>query len=224
MNDIDLLPQWYKKNQQRQMGYRAECFALGCILMVMLVWGFHTKSIVSKAEAGLNKLRSRHRELKDDVRSFSEKKKTAALLKKKVDILKEIDSRIDVPSVLAELSFLIDEDIVLKKVKFDAERFKSRPTGKAASAGLRTARTRSGSNKVILFGDVRFTVLISGIAADGSDVAELICKLEDSPYFCQVIPFFSRNKKAKAGGTIDEEKLKSTEFELGCYLASYKEE
>ncbi len=224
MNDIDLLPQWYKKNQRRRMGYRAECFALGCILMVMLVWGFHTKSIVSKAEAGLNKLRSRHRELKDDVRSFTEMKKTAALLKKKVDILKEIDSRIDVPGVLAELSFLIDKDIVLKKVKFDAEQFKSRPTGKTASAGLRTARTRSGSNEVILFGDVRFTVLISGVAADGSDVAELICKLEDSPYFCQVIPFFSRNKKAKAGGTVDEEKLKSTEFELGCYLANYKEE
>lgn len=224
MNDIDLLPQWYKENLRRQMGYRAECFALGCILMVMLVWGFHTKFIVSKAEAGLNRLRCRHSELENDVRLFSEIKETTALLKEKVGILKEIDPRIDVPSVLAELSFLIDEDIVLKKVQFDAERFKSRPTGKTASAGLRTAWTRSGGKEVILFGDVRFAVLISGVAADGSDVAELICKLEDSPYFCQVIPFFSRNKKTKAGGTIDNEKLKSTEFELGCYLANYKEE
>jgi hypothetical protein len=224
MNDIDLLPQWYKKNQKRQMGYRAEYFALGCILMVMLVWGIHTKFMVSKAEAGLSKLKSRHRELENDVRSFSEMKEAAALLKEKVDILKEIDSRIDVPSVLAELSFLIDKDIVLKRVKFDAEQLESRQTGKTASAGLITARTRSGSSGVILFGDVRFTVLISGIAADGSDVAELICKLEDSPYFCQVIPFFSRNKKAKAGGTAGEGSLESTEFELGCYLANYKEE
>jgi len=224
MNDIDLLPQWYKKNQRRQMGYRVECFTLGCILMVMLVWGLHTKSMVSEAEARLNRLQSRHRELKNDVRLFSELKETTAALKKKVDILKEIDSRIDVPGVMAELSFLIDKDIVLKKVKFDAEQFKSRQTGKGASAGLRTARSRSSSNDVILFGDVRFTVLISGIAADGSDVAELICKLEDSPYFFQVIPFFSRNIKTQAGGSAEEEKLEFTEFELGCYLANYREE
>jgi Tfp pilus assembly protein PilN len=224
MNDIDLLPQWYKKNRQRQMGYRAEYFALGCVLMVMLVWGFHAKSIVSKAEAGLNRLHSHHRELKNDIRSFSEMKETTALLKKRVDILKETDSRIDVAGVLAELSFLIDEDIVLKKVRFDAVQFKSQPTGKTASAGLRTVRSRSGSNEVILTGDVRFTVLLSGIAADGSDVAELICKLEDSPYFCQVIPFFSKNQKTRAGSTNNKERLASTEFELGCYLANYKEE
>lgn len=224
MENIDLLPQWYKNNKRRQIGYRAQYFALGCIFMVLAVWSLNVKSTVSKAEAGLNKLQGRKIELEDYLRSFSKTKKRVAQLMKKVDILKKIDPKINVPSVLAELSFLIDENIVLNKVSFGAERLNGWSTGKNAASGLRTVRARNSNKEMILFGDVRFTVLISGIAADGSNVAELICKLEDSPYFCQVIPFFSRNKKTGAIDGMGDKRLKSTEFEIGCYLANYEEE
>jgi len=49
----------------------------------------------------------------------------------------------------------------------------------------------------------------------------LICKLEDSPYFCQVIPSFSKNKKIKAEGSASGKELQVSEFKISCYLANY---
>jgi hypothetical protein len=65
---------------------------------------------------------------------------------------------------------------------------------------------------------------MSGITADSSNVGELICRLEDSPYFCRVIPSFSRTagqrKIARQVGGND----KAVEFEIVSYLANYREE
>ena len=90
-----------------------------------------------------------------------------------------------------------------------------------------------GASSGKLPGDVRFKVEISGIAADAGDVAELICKLEDSPYFCQVYPSFSRNSRIKAGTVpwlgsdssyTADDSYQISEFEIGCYLANYRQE
>jgi len=51
----------------------------------------------------------------------------------------------------------------------------------------------------------------------------LICKLDDSPYFCQVVPSFSRNKKMKVGTGLAGENFQVSEFEISCYLANYRE-
>jgi hypothetical protein len=64
--------------------------------------------------------------------------------------------------------------------------------------------------------------------------------LEDSPYFCQVVPSFSRaaeinaasnassnlrRKSPNARGGISETggNLQVSEFEISCYLANYRE-
>jgi hypothetical protein len=72
-------------------------------------------------------------------------------------------------------------------------------------------------------GGVKFKVVINGVAADASDVAELVCRLEDSPYFCLVYPSFSRNKKMTVTKRPAREDFQVTEFEIGCYLANYEE-
>ncbi len=79
---------------------------------------------------------------------------------------------------------------------------------------------------------MRFKVVIAGVAASAGRVATLICKLEDSPYFCLVYPLFSRSKKInpvgrkslsglKAGSSFDREDYRASEFEISCYLANY---
>jgi hypothetical protein len=56
-------------------------------------------------------------------------------------------------------------------------------------------------------------VVISGIAAEASDVARLISELEESPYFCRIVPGYSRNKKVG--------QFMASEFEIGCYVANF---
>jgi len=62
--------------------------------------------------------------------------------------------------------------------------------------------------------------VISGVAAGAGDIAELIGKLEESPYFCLVSPSFSQNRKMKVG---TGENFQVSEFEISCYLANYRE-
>jgi len=137
------------------------------------------------------------------------------------------------------MSFLIDERIVLNKVTFDAEKIEGKKQGEPSPrAVVRAVRTKLSEELKLPLGDVRFRVVINGVAADASDVASLICKLDDSPYFCQVVLSFSRtaeinvtsnaslrskrknmNSSRESGG-----KIQVSEFEISCYLANYREE
>ena len=223
MKEIDFLPEWYKSGRRRQISYRAQYVALGGIFVVIMVWNFIATHSISKATAELALGAERQAEAKNVSREFAGIKSQVTQLQKKAKSIEEIDSKIDVANVLAELSFLIDEKIVLGKVEFGAERFADIQKSKAnAGSTVRIARAKFGGKGAQLLGDVRFKIVISGVAADASDVAELICRLEDSPYFCQVIPSFSRSKKMKVEMNSAREDLQVTEFEISCYLANYR--
>jgi hypothetical protein len=79
--------------------------------------------------------------------------------------------------------------------------------------------------------------LLGGVAVDSGEVAELVCRLEDSPYFCLVCPSFSRNRGFKTGNNSErnnpnskngvsagEGNFQTSEFEIGCYLANYRQQ
>lgn len=230
MKDIDLLPEWYKSGRRRQSSYRTQYIALGGIFVVMVVWNFVSIHSVSKVTAALAQAELKQRQAEGDTRTFGEIKNEATELKKKAKFIKEIDSRIDVASVLAEISFLIDKRIALSKVDFKAVRFEGKPSSRTGNA-VRAARGSFAGKKTLLLGDVRFRVVISGVAADAGEVAKLIRKLEDSPYFCLIYPSFSRNKKfvpakagVKAGTNLAGKDFQVSEFEISCYLANYREE
>jgi len=221
MREIDFLPNWYKSGRRRQISYRTQCVALGGVFVVMMVWNFVVAHSISKATAKLADGTARQAEAESASREFARIKSEVTRLQKKVKSIEKIDSKIDVASVLAEMSFLIDEKIVLNKVEFGAERFAGKQKGKSdGGSAVRVARPGLGGKGAPLPGDVRFKVVIGGVAADASDIAVLICKLEDSPYFCQVYPSFSRSKKMKVG---PGENLQVSEFEISCYLANYRE-
>ena len=200
----------------------------------MMVWNFVSTHSVSKATAALAQAESKQRRAEGDTRIFGGIKNEVTELQKKAKFIEEIDSRIDVASVLAEISFLIDKKIALSKVDFKAVRFEDkqggRPSRRAGSA-VRAAGGGFAGKEILSLGDVRFRVLISGVAANAGEVAKLIRKLEDSPYFCLIYPSFSRNRKlvpantgVKAGTNLAGKDFQVSEFEISCYLANYREE
>jgi len=240
MKEIDFLPEWYKSGRRRQVGYRTQYIALGGVFVVMVVWNFITTHSISKARAQYAQMSATQAEAESLSAKFAELKTELRGLQEKAESIKEIDSKIDVASVLAEMSFLIDKRIVLNKVTFDAEKFGDKqPVEPSPNAGavVRAVQTQLNEKRKLPLGDVRFRVVIDGVAADASDVASLICKLEDSPYFCQVVPSFSRtvesnvtsnsslrsrtkniNSSPEARGNI-----LVSEFEISCYLANFRE-
>jgi hypothetical protein len=221
MKEIDFLPAWYKSSRRRQIGYRTQYAGLGGLLAAMLIWNFVAMHSVSKAMVELTHAGLESASAARAAHEFAEIKDEAAQLQEKARTIEAIDSRIDVANVLAEISFLVGKKIVLSKVEFAAEKFegkkKEKPGGRAVGGNL-------GDKESPLLGDVRFKVLISGVASDAGDVASLICDLEDSPYFCQAIPLFTRNKEMKTAGGADGEKFQVSEFEISCNLANYQQE
>ena len=226
MKEIDFLPEWYKTGRRRQISYRTQYVAIGGILVVMMVWNFATGHSLSDAKAELGRIVSERAAAASASQQFAEISSSVKLLREKAQILEDIDSRIDVGSVLAEMSFLIGDHIVLNKLDFRAEPFEDKQDGKkpiGSGSVIRAAKSYPGSKKTLLLGDVKFKIVVNGVAADASDVADLVCKLEESPYFFLVYPSFSRNKKLTVTKGPAAKPVEVTEFEIGCYLANFRE-
>lgn len=247
MKEIDFLPEWYKSGRRRQLSYRTQYIALGGILMVMVVWNIFASRSISKARAESVNLISGQEKAKQMSAQLNVVRDKLREFQKKAETINKIDSKIDVSGVLAEISFLVDEKIVLSKVEFTAERFMEKNESKTSSNQAAVVRAIPANNqdKELPLGDVKFKVVIGGVAADASDVAALICRLEDSPYFCQVVPLFSRNsdfEKFSGSGvgyrtdaatrlpnverndrkTVN--RMQISEFEISCYLANFCEQ
>lgn len=237
MKEIDFLPEWYKSGQRREVNYRTMCLAFGGVFVVMMVWNFVATRSLSKAEAALAKMAPVRTEAEGVSRKFADLENKMSGLHKKLESVKRIDSKIDVASVLGELSFLVDEGVVLRKVDLIAEKFVARDDKPSAPGGalVRVAQSKPFANSMLPLGNVKFKVVISGLASDPADVAGLICRLDESPYFCQVVLSFSQNAKIRldrsaANGQSKTQNgppgnaadVKATDFEVTCYLANYR--
>ena len=248
MKEIDFLPEWYKSGRRRQVSYRTQYIAIGGVFVVMVVWSFIATHSISQARARYAQMATNQAQAEKVSAKAAELENEMSLLRKNAESIGEIDSRIDVAGVLAEMSFLIDEKIVLRKAEFVAEKFQDEQDVKTSPAGVvRVVQANLSNKKELPLGNVRFKVVIAGVAADASDVATLMCKLEDSPYFCQVVLAFSRGdgeigiERASssfaeadvAGATVKnkdrvresavQSKIQINEFEINCYLANYRE-
>lgn len=235
MKEIDFLPEWYKNSRRRQFGYRTQYVALAGILAVMFAWNFTTAHSISKARAEIAQLQTQKAQADVTSAQLDKIKNQLTGFQKKLKSVEQIDSRIDIAAVLAEMSFLIDEKIVLGKLQFIAEKVEdSSPEIPNTNFAVRVASL--ANKQAPPLGDVRFKIVITGVAADAGDVAALICRLEDSPYFYQVIPSYSRNKPIKPATEQTEktpdpkkglqkpkESFQASEFEISCYLANYQQ-
>jgi len=190
----------------------------------MMVWNFAAGHSISKATTALAEAESKALVAESTSEEFAKIKSKVTQLQKQAKSIEEIDSKIDVISVLAEISFLIDKKIVLSKVDFKAEKLADKQVRRLNSgSAIRATGGNFVGKETLPVGYAKCKVMISGVAADASDVAELICRLEDSPYFRLVYPSFSRNRKIKTGANKHGEGYQATEFEISCYLANYEE-
>jgi hypothetical protein len=237
MKEIDFLPRWYEESRQRQINMRRQYIALGIIFGIMMTFNAVATNSISKATVELARNEQKRVQAENISLEFAKIKNQVSELQKKARYIDRIDSKINVASVLAEMSYLIDERVVLQDVEFVAEKFVGQQRVKSkASSAVRVAKTGSKDYHKLPLGDAKFKIVISGIAADAADVAELVCELEDSPYFRQVYPSFSKNTKIRIPANTSkdssdsdiaraesETELQVTEFEISCYLANYNQ-
>lgn len=244
MKEIDFLPEWYKSGKRRQVSYRTQYIAISGVFIVMMVWSFIAKRSISNARAQINQMATKEAHAQTVSDKYVQLKDEIKTLRKNAESIEKIDSKIDVASVLAEISFLLDERIVLQKLELMAEKFvDEQEDKKTPNVGtvVRVVQNKSSNKNELPLGNVRFKVVMVGVAADTNDVAALMCKLEDSPYFCQAKLSYSRGDgevgiENAAGANVVKrieenknlvreagvkDKIQVNEFEINCYLANY---
>jgi Tfp pilus assembly protein PilN len=215
---------------------------------VMMVWSIIATRSISNAQAQIDQMTIKQAEAKKVSSVYAGLENEIRELRKNAESIEDIDSKIDVASVLAEMSFLIDERIVLQKLEFIAEKFVNEQETKnypGVGTVVRVVQNNMNNKKKLPLGHVRFKVVIAGVASDTNDVAALMCKLEDSPYFCQVVLSYSRGEEKLGIGNVSSQrvgtgiskkikedrdlirgagvqgKIHLNEFEINCYLANY---
>lgn len=213
MKEFDFLPEWYRQKNRQKTHYREQYTAIISLVVIMLTWSFFSFSNVTRVEAQCEALENAQMAHAQNSKEFDSIEKELGRLRSKAEVLKSVDSKVNISNVFAEMSFLLDGPVVLNKIEIKKERCvidlgnaKRAPTVRVAAGSA----NKSKSTKKEFY---RFRLTITGVAADATEVAQLLRKLEQSPYFCQVVPNFSRNRIIQ--------KHQVSEFEIYCYIASY---
>lgn len=217
VEQIEFLPDWHKQGSQRRKSYRNQYILLAVMFgMILILDSIYTGSLSNaRGEIAQNKDNAVRAEACNE--EYNELKQDINRLKKYTEILDDIDSEIDIPKVLGEMSFLTGKDIVLSGLEFSAEGF---PSLKSEKSGGNSRRISRGGNAKML-GPVRFRISMNGIGADAERIASFVSELENSQYFRDVSLLFTRNGALNVSQTGDKNKMISR-FEITCYLANYK--
>ncbi|MHC5061961.1 MAG: PilN domain-containing protein [Planctomycetota bacterium] len=212
MKEIDFIPQWYKDRQKKHVSHHLQYVVIIGIFAAIVMWSFATCVSVSKAKAQINRIQESLAANEDMVNEFNELATVMVQLREKAEILEKLDHKTSIANIIGELSFLVPDNIIFKNIDIGMERFVGGAVG-SGNSQVKLFSQNSGMPAAAPVRDTRFKVIISGIAAGVDDVAGLISQMENSSYFCQVVPGFSRAGKVK--------EFAITEFEISCYLANY---
>ena len=235
MKELDFLPQWYRDEKRRQQHVRRQYVALAAVFLAMMVFNVTGIQRANRAAAKATGLENQRVGAEAVVHGFDMLTKELNELKTRANLVTQMDSRVDVAAILAELSHIIGDSMALRKLVILAEPFRdAEEKGQAKGSVVRLAPRAAGPEKNPPLGRVKFRIVLTGVAAHPAEVPDLVCKLEESPYFQRVQPSFYGSTKAQAGprpaaGTQDGAAAKTpgasgvTEFEIVCYLANYKD-
>jgi len=215
MKEIDFLPMWYKSHRRQQRSYRLQYISIAVVFAIMMFWNFLAGRTVSKMATEFTEAMGEQNKAEAISAEFAKIKVKVSQLQQKADMVKKIipKSSIKVSNVLGEMSYLIGERIVFSQVQLLAQKIATQEASKPRNIKERIAS-----------GDVKFKILMEGVAADAADFAELVCDLEESAYFCQINPSLERNKTIKAAVGLTGRQTRVTEFKISCYLANYQRE
>lgn len=213
MIELDFIPEWYRAAKNRKRRYHRQHALLGLLLALLVGWNFilgrwvnHTSAeaaamqeLIESAQHRVTEAVTLQNEISDICRKATE--------------LETIGSRTKTTAILGELSYLAGENIILSRLTLSAEPVRTlapeqAPTPKAV---VQISQPKGSDETPV---PTRTKVIISGIAASAADAATLIYRLEQSNYFKQAAPVFTRAKNIK-----DNE---VTEFEIRCYVDDYR--
>lgn len=216
MKELDFLPDWYRADRQRKHRRQRHYVLFGLVVALLAGWSFFVGQSVRGLQAKTQTVEAALEQGQKTLQTALEMEMEIERLNRRADILTALTSRTAVSAVLGELAACVGERIILGRVSLVQEPIvdSDAKVSSAATGVIRLGSARVDASASASDGPRRTRVILTGIAADGADVARLIDRLETSGYFEMVSPGFSRAKKIG-----DKEVM---EFEITCCVADYE--
>jgi hypothetical protein len=218
MKEIDFIPQWYKAGRERQQRYKRQYVLMAVMLTVMVSWGFLINGHVSHVSAEVQEIQTALEKSRLRSEQATVLQTRIAEMKEQKSILDKIESRTKITAILGELSYLIGDNVILSSVSLEDELIENSETADAvvsAAVVQVSGAQKQDQDQVVPVSLTRCKVVLAGIAAQPSDAALLISRLEKSDYFDGILLVYSKPKKLK-----DQD---VTEFEIRCFVADYQQ-
>jgi hypothetical protein len=211
---------------------RKQYIALVAVFLLMMTFNLTATHRASRIAADMARHAEQQMRAETVVHEFNLVTNELNQLKTRANLMKGIDTRFDVAAILAELSHIVDESVVLSKIDLLAEPFAKAKDDVASRSGIVRAARGAGTQVQMPLGDAKLRVVVAGVAIHQMHVADLVCKLDESSYFQQVRLSYSRpqtltdsTRAAKPRDRMTDgtaaEPLEATAFEITCYLANY---
>jgi Tfp pilus assembly protein PilN len=213
MTELDFIPEWYQAGRNRQLWRQRRCVMIGLTVVVVVCGFLAAGRSLTLANAELSMMRSEFESGISKIQRFRERQTELGNLQKNVKMFEAVNPRTPYTAALAELTHCIDSNIVLSKLTIQAVPVESADLDKAAGRKQTRVQMRSAAAATSA-APVQTELILRGIALNGSTVAELIASLEQSGYFCRVIPGYSKNAKVHD--------FDVSEFEVRCVLADFE--
>lgn len=216
MKEIDFIPEWYTADRVRRRKYVRLYTLMAILFAVMMLWSFVAGQHVRHAHAEVQAVQAFLDKANERAENMLEIEQEIAAMKQKTMLLDKITPRTKVTTILGELSYLIQDNILVSKLTFKNEPIEA-PEKKPASTPTAVVQIGQSENKqdpVVPQTPVRRKIVLTGIALQPADAASLIARMEQTPYFDHVTLVFSKPKE------VQEREM--TEFEIQCYVADYQ--
>jgi hypothetical protein len=211
MIEIDFIPQWYQAGRNRRLWYQRQIFIICLAAFGVVLWCFAAGRGLSQAQADLTAAYLNFESGIGKIQQREELVNQYSQLQQQAKILDSVVPRTSYAAILAELSYCIGPEVVVRKLDIRSEAI----TSQAETSTAKVKKLNSGAGKTAVRpGMTQTCIVLTGYAVDAKQVAVLISSLEQSTYFFRVIPTYSKNQTVEGRDV--------TEFEIGCVLADFE--
>jgi hypothetical protein len=217
MKEIDFIPDWYKADCRRKERYVRQYTLIGTLVAVTMLWSFMMGRYINHAAAEVQEVDTAIRNKMPWIDEATLLEQDIAAMQAEIKTLRSISPRTNLSAVIGEISYLMQDNIILKNLSFVQEEIAAdtQPAEPKKGTVVRVDIKDRTEQKAELTGQaVRMKVVLSGIAAKPADAAGLISRLEQSSYFEDTGLIVSRP------GKVNDKNV--TEFEICCYVADYQ--
>lgn len=217
MKEIDFIPEWYKANQKRRRSHHRQYVLLVMLFALIAGWNFIAGRHVERACAEARDARNMVERGKTRVDEGMRLEAEIEDFKKQIRLFEMTRPRTNISAVIAELSCLMGDNIILSKLSLNSEEIETEKKTVSMPAAIvqiqmAAGKGQDGAEKFLK--QTRTRVTLTGIAAQSTDAARLLSRLEQSDYFEQESLFDAKPKTVK--------KHEVTAFEIRCTVADYK--